>query len=60
MAPAAARGPRRSLATRAGRWVVLVGFAVALAFPFYWMLIAAFKQGRDLYDLTHNPFLFLA
>jgi multiple sugar transport system permease protein len=31
-----------------------------LAFPFYWMLITSFKQTGDLYDLTHNPFLFHA
>jgi multiple sugar transport system permease protein len=29
-----------------------------LAFPFVWMLITAFKQTGDLYDLKHNPFLF--
>lgn len=29
-----------------------------LAFPFGWMLITAFKQTGDLYDLKHNPFLF--
>ncbi len=51
-------GPTRSLATRAGRWVVVIGFSVLLAFPFYWMLITTFKQTSDLYDTTHNPFLF--
>lgn len=29
-----------------------------LAFPFAWMLITAFKQQSDLYNLKHNPFLF--
>jgi multiple sugar transport system permease protein len=29
-----------------------------LAFPFAWMLITAFKQTGDLYNLKHNPFLF--
>jgi multiple sugar transport system permease protein len=29
-----------------------------LAFPFVWMLITAFKQTGDLYNLKHNPFLF--
>src|SRR6266568_4985454 len=32
-------GPRRSRATRIGRWVVVAGFGIVLAFPFYWMLI---------------------
>ena len=53
-------GPRRSAATRAGRWAVVIGFSVALAFPFYWMLITAFKRSSDLYDTSHNPFIFSA
>ena len=43
---------------RIGRWVVLAGLGVALAFPFYWMAITTFKQTSDLYDTSHNPFLF--
>ena len=39
-------------------WAVLVGFAVLLAFPFYWMLITAFKRTGDLYNLKNNPFVF--
>ena len=39
-------------------WAVLVGFAVLLAFPFYWMLITAFKRTGDLYNLKNNPFIF--
>ncbi len=57
---AAASGPHRSLPTRVGRWVIVAGFSVLLAFPFYWMLLASFKQGRDLYDTRSNPFLFNA
>ena len=53
-------GPRRSPLTRLGRWVIVIGFATLLAFPFYWMAITTFKQTGDLYDLTHNPFLFHA
>jgi multiple sugar transport system permease protein len=53
-------GPRRSPLTRAGRWIVVLGFAALLAFPFYWMAITTFKQTRDLYDLQHNPFVFNA
>jgi multiple sugar transport system permease protein len=37
---------------------VRVFFVVALAFPFFWMLIAAFKQNIDLYTVENNPFLF--
>jgi len=41
--------------TRASILGVLTFF---FAFPFLWMLITAFKQTGDLYDLKHNPFLF--
>jgi multiple sugar transport system permease protein len=44
-----------ALSTRAGILGVLTFF---FAFPFVWMLITAFKQTSDLYDLKHNPFLF--
>jgi multiple sugar transport system permease protein len=53
-------GPYRSPATRAGRWVVLVGSSVLLAFPFYWMLITSFKQSSDLYNTENDPFVFNA
>jgi multiple sugar transport system permease protein len=51
------RRVRRTLATTL-RWGILGAFATALAFPFYWMLIATFKRSSDLYDLKNNPFLF--
>jgi multiple sugar transport system permease protein len=57
---AAAAGPRRSPATRAGRWVIVLGFAALLAFPFYWMAITTFKQTSDLYNVSHDPFIFNA
>jgi multiple sugar transport system permease protein len=50
------RGFRRL--SRVARWAVLVFFSVALAFPFYWMLITTFKRTTDLYNLKNNPFLF--
>jgi len=53
-------GRRRSLATRIGRWVVVAGFGIVLAFPFYWMLITTFKQSSDLYDTRNDPFIFNA
>ncbi len=41
-------------------WTILIVFVVALAFPFYWMVITTFKQNSDLYDLNNNPFIFNA
>jgi multiple sugar transport system permease protein len=41
-------------------WSILIVFVVALAFPFYWMVITTFKQNSDLYDLNNNPFIFNA
>lgn len=40
------------------RGVTLAAFSVALAFPFYWMLITSFKRTSDLYNLKNNPFVF--
>jgi multiple sugar transport system permease protein len=40
------------------QWTILGTITVFLAFPFVWMLITAFKQQSDLYNLKHNPFLF--
>jgi multiple sugar transport system permease protein len=37
---------------------VLAFFTIALAFPFFWMLIASFKQNIDLYTVENNPFKF--
>jgi multiple sugar transport system permease protein len=37
---------------------VLTVFVVLLAFPFYWMVIATFKQNVDLYNVENNPFIF--
>jgi multiple sugar transport system permease protein len=48
----------RDVAHDLGRWLVLGVFSVLLGFPFYWMLITAFKQTADLYTLKNNPFVF--
>jgi multiple sugar transport system permease protein len=40
--------------------VVLALFIILLAFPFYWMVIATFKQNVDLYTIENNPFIFNA
>ena len=46
------------LGPRVVRWAILSVFVVLLAFPFYWMFIAAFKQNIDLYNAESNPFIF--
>jgi multiple sugar transport system permease protein len=38
--------------------VVLALFVVLLAFPFYWMVVATFKENLDLYNVQNNPFIF--
>jgi multiple sugar transport system permease protein len=46
-------------AVREGSFYAAVAFFVVLAaFPFYWMLITAFKTNSDLYDLSNIPFWF--
>jgi multiple sugar transport system permease protein len=37
-------------------WLIVGPFAIVLAFPFYWMVITAFKNTLDLYDLKSFPF----
>src|SRR5207247_8135577 len=52
---------RRAL-KRTGLYAAALGFMLFAGFPFYWMLITAFKQNRDLYvgasDLSHVPWIF--
>ncbi len=45
---------------RAGHVFIIAAFTFFLAFPFYWMLVTAFKQTTDLLDVRNNPFLFNA
>jgi multiple sugar transport system permease protein len=54
------RGRRRlrQAGARGVHVAVLVFFTVALAFPFFWMFIATFKQNIDLYTVENNPFWF--
>src|SRR4029077_21263890 len=40
--------------------LVITLFTVALAFPFYWMVVTSFKQNVDLYTMENNPFVFNA
>src|ERR1700687_3875562 len=53
------RLPRR-LGGKLVHVLVITIFTVALAFPFYWMLIISFKQNVDLYTMENNPFIFNA
>jgi multiple sugar transport system permease protein len=48
----------RRVGARALHVFVLVFFTAALAFPFFWMMIATFKQNIDLYTVENNPFVF--
>jgi multiple sugar transport system permease protein len=48
----------RKFGPRVTKALVIVVFVVLLAFPFYWMVIAAFKQNVDLYNVEANPFIF--
>jgi len=49
---------QQRLWARALHFTVLAVFVVLLAFPFYWMLVATFKQNIDLYNVENNPFIF--
>jgi multiple sugar transport system permease protein len=52
------RGQIQKLGDKLLQYAVLAIFAILLAFPFYWMLIATFKQNIDLYNTDNNPFKF--
>ena len=52
------RGGWRKTGAKALHVAVLIVFCILLAFPFYWMLIASFKQNIDLYNVENNPFIF--
>lgn len=55
---------RSRTAQRIGGRVILyltvITFTFLASFPFIWMLITAFKQNSDLYDIKNNPFIFNA
>ena len=50
--------PARDIAGKAVHTAVLVFFVTFLAFPFYWMMITAFKANQDLYNIQNNPYVF--
>lgn len=41
-----------------GPWIPLSPYLFIALFPFYWMVITAFKRNSDLYNLTTAPFWF--
>jgi multiple sugar transport system permease protein len=49
---------RNKVLKEIGFWGLLAVFIVFAAFPVYWMLITAFKQVNDLYNLQNDPFVF--
>jgi multiple sugar transport system permease protein len=49
---------RKEAVPKITKALVLTVSVVLLAFPFYWMLIATFKQNIDLYNVQNNPFVF--
>jgi multiple sugar transport system permease protein len=51
------RGLQRFL-PKASKVAILTVFTILLAFPFYWMFVATFKQNIDLYNVENNPFIF--
>jgi len=51
-------GDGRKIGTEARRYAVLAVSVALLAFPFYWILVATFKQNIDLYNVENNPFKF--
>jgi multiple sugar transport system permease protein len=50
----------KRIAGESSFYAALVMLMVFAAFPFYWMLITAFKTDGDLYNLKSNPYWFNA
>lgn len=50
--------PLATVISESSFYAAVVFFVVLAAFPFYWMLITAFKTNSDLYDLSNIPFWF--
>jgi multiple sugar transport system permease protein len=47
-----------ALRERGVSYLIVGPFAIVLAFPFYWMLVTAFKTNGDLYNLENVPFTY--
>ena len=53
-------GAIKTVAGRGAFYAAVAFFVVLAAFPFYWMLITAFKTNADLYNVDNIPFWFNA
>ena len=53
-----ARGFWRRVKRDYGPYLALSPYLFVVLFPFYWMVITAFKRDRDLYNLETAPFWF--
>src|SRR5579885_2940172 len=51
-------GAAKTIAREGSFYTAVALFVVLAAFPFYWMLITAFKTNADLYDIDNIPFWF--
>jgi multiple sugar transport system permease protein len=50
--------PRNTVAKESSFYAAVAILVILAAFPFYWMLITAFKTNADLYSVNHIPFWF--
>jgi multiple sugar transport system permease protein len=48
----------KKIGERSALYGIVTFFSVFSVFPFYWMLIAMFKQDHDLFNPANNPFIF--
>jgi multiple sugar transport system permease protein len=48
----------KKIGERTTLYGIVTFFSVFSVFPFYWMLIAMFKQDHDLFNPANNPFIF--
>ena len=48
----------RALREKGLSYLIVGPFAIVLAFPFYVMVITAFKSPTDFYDTSHTPYWF--
>jgi multiple sugar transport system permease protein len=58
MSTGGARRVWRGLVRDYGPYLPLSPYLFVVLFPFYWMVITAFKRDNDLYNLTTAPFWF--
>lgn len=47
-----------SLLKRTGFYTLVIALVIFAVWPFYWMLITAFKTEHDLYNLKNIPYIF--